>query len=183
MEARCWHGGSLLANSQLGWTGRLTGREWAPTAYGTTVAVKTRKHRADCSWDLGGVKEAAARYETARSPNRKHGSGCARVPEWCLFGRRRLEAGGYCEQPHPSTCTDLGIFDATAFRTASIAPMSGELLPSRGLRLLLHVFRGQSALTDCLNAFQMPQPAGRFMPRPSSSTRHWYTAPLCVLHT
>lgn len=50
--------------------------------------------------------------------------------------------------------------------------MSGELLPSRGLRFLLHVFRGQSALTDCLNAFQMPQPAGRFMPRPSSSTRH-----------
>lgn len=83
-------------------------------------------------------------------------------------GRRRLEAEGHCEQPHLHRrpwhlrryCFPHGEHRAHVARIAT--QPRPALAPSRQ----------SGTLPDCLNAFQMPQPAGRFMPRPCSSTRH-----------
>ena len=110
---------------------------------------------------LGGVKRRLHATKQQEAPNRKHGSGCTRVVVYLWEetgrGRRALRAATsihlhrpwhlrrYCF-PHGEHRAHVGGI-ATQPRPA--------LAPSR-----------QSALTDCLNAFQMPQPAGRFMPRP-----------------
>lgn len=56
---------------------------------------------------------------------------------------------------------------------------SEESLPSCDLRSNLHAIRGQVCAAGLLQAFQVPQTAGRPMPRPCVAPD---TAPLCILH-
>lgn len=98
----------------------------------------------------GTVQEAAARYETASSPKEK-------AQQWLC------ERAGSCEEmarrrSHIRICKALGTHDATAFRTASSAPMPMSFretrYPAAACACTFTPSAARSALPDCLKRFK-----------------------------